>query len=129
MTRDELAQKLNGRQYREEITKEEEKEAKNNNLVIIFGASDDLVEFRGVIYDELGIYCGDNLYKLFYIKYNGDVSNDTVGAIAEIKVWFSPDFFDCTWYFDTKVPHSFFYIKEDDRIFCKGIVIDLREID
>ena len=42
MTKEELAATLNGREYNHEITKEEEAEARENGLVVIFGASDDL---------------------------------------------------------------------------------------
>ena len=46
----ELAQKLHGRTYGN-ITTQDAAEAKDNDLVIVFGASDDLMEFRGAIYD------------------------------------------------------------------------------
>jgi hypothetical protein len=45
MNAKELAKLLNGREYRKEITKEEIQKAKENNLVIIFGYSDDNLEF------------------------------------------------------------------------------------
>ena len=49
MTKEELAELLNGRQYREEITSDEEKIAYENGLIVIFGASDDLTIFKGII--------------------------------------------------------------------------------
>ena len=59
MTKEEFAKKLDGREYREEITREEAAEAKKNNLVVVFGASDDLIEFRGAIYDEINAWGGE----------------------------------------------------------------------
>lgn len=56
MTKEELAAQLNGRQYTEEITPDEALLAKQEGLVVIFGASDDLCELRGAIHDELGAY-------------------------------------------------------------------------
>lgn len=49
MTKESLAAILNGRTYGDEITKEEEAQAKAAELVVIYGASDDLVEFGGAI--------------------------------------------------------------------------------
>ena len=45
---------LNGRSYRNEITSSEEKLAKENNLVVVYGASDDLVELAGAMSEEFG---------------------------------------------------------------------------
>ena len=49
----EFANKLNGRTYLNEITKEEEKIAKELGYVIVFGYSDDNTEFKGAIDDEI----------------------------------------------------------------------------
>jgi hypothetical protein len=53
-----LAALLTGREYRQEITRAEEADAKAAGLVVAFGASDDLLEFRGAIDDEVGCYDG-----------------------------------------------------------------------
>ncbi len=58
MTAEQLAMALNGRQYRHEMTPEEERAAKKHGLVVVFGASDDLVELCGSIDDEVGAYGG-----------------------------------------------------------------------
>lgn len=47
----ELAEKLNGRTYGDSFDDVLE-EAKQSGLVIVTGASDDLMEFNGAIYDE-----------------------------------------------------------------------------
>lgn len=50
MTLKEFANTLNGRDYgRSMFSKEEIKIAKENGFVIVTGASDDLMEFQGVI--------------------------------------------------------------------------------
>ncbi len=50
----ELAAKLNGRKYCREMTREESEQAAAAGLVVVHGASDDLIEFRGAIRDEGG---------------------------------------------------------------------------
>lgn len=54
----EVANQLNGCQYREEGNRELFKAMEEAGLVAVFGASDDLVEFRGAINDEVGAYEG-----------------------------------------------------------------------
>lgn len=58
MNLQEFAKMLDGRTYGNEITKEEQKLAKDLGFVVVFGASDDLMEFRGAIADEFGCYDG-----------------------------------------------------------------------
>ena len=52
----EWAEKLNGREYCEELTREEEAQLKAEGYVAAFGASDDLLEFRGAIHNEAGAW-------------------------------------------------------------------------
>jgi hypothetical protein len=58
MTKEQLAALLNGREYGSEITREESAQAAKDGLVVLFGASDDLAEFRGAIHDEHGCWDG-----------------------------------------------------------------------
>src|SRR3990167_5676412 len=62
MTKEELAEKLHGREYPFNLTKDEIAEAKTAGLVIIYGASDDLLEFEGAIYDEVGAHDGGEAF-------------------------------------------------------------------
>lgn len=54
LTAAELASRLHNREYRQELSRDEEQEAKRAGLLVVFGASDDLVEFRGAFRDEAG---------------------------------------------------------------------------
>lgn len=56
MTAKELAEMLSGRKYGMEITSEEARAAKDAGLVVVYGYSDDNVEFRGAIDEEVGAY-------------------------------------------------------------------------
>lgn len=55
----ELALKLNGREYREEITNEEAERAFDDGLIVVHGGSDDLCYFAGLYADEKGAWEGN----------------------------------------------------------------------
>ena len=57
MTKEDLARQLNGLEYPAHITRDVAQAAKEAGLVIIYGASDDLLELRGAIDEEIGA-CG-----------------------------------------------------------------------
>lgn len=52
MTKERLAMLLDGNEYLEEMTREQERIAAENNLLVLFCQSDDLLEMRGAIHDE-----------------------------------------------------------------------------
>ena len=58
MTKEELAAKLDGCEYGEEMTDALVKLARESRLVVVYGASDDLTEFNGAIRDEA--YLGES---------------------------------------------------------------------
>ena len=62
MTAKELAEILSGREVGEEIIWGEERDIKDAGLVVVYGYSDDNVEFRGAIDDEVGAYNGTTVY-------------------------------------------------------------------
>jgi hypothetical protein len=62
MKKEEFAQKITGRQYPFEPLVIEENIAREHGLVIVYGDSDDLMEFRGAIRDELDYYEGGAAY-------------------------------------------------------------------
>ena len=134
MTRDEAAAKLDGNQYREEGSKELWTAMKAAGLVAVYGASDDLMEFNGAIMDEVGAWNGGTAY----LNREGLIVNDCRNhdcphykkalkmAPATIKaIWDSNGF---SWQYETALPHSKFIIKEDDGLYCEGIVFALADI-
>ena len=58
ITKEQLAAMLNGREYGQELTNDEGKLAKQSGLVVIFGASDDLMQIVGAECAEVGCYKG-----------------------------------------------------------------------
>jgi hypothetical protein len=133
MNKETLASMLHGREYRHEITKEEHYIAQKHRLVVVFGASDDLAELRGYIYDELG---AGNKTEIPIDK-NGLVVNrcdedrcpyykEKFGAATKIIAKWDNN---CpNWSYETKIPHATFDIVEDDTIFCRGIVFSMDDI-
>ena len=121
ITARELALKLNCREYGNEITAEEEQQAKENNLLVVFGYSDDCVELRGAIDDEIG--SGD-----IYITKKGNVKRKHKDGRLLIRSGYGR----VGWVIGPggEFPQEFssnFNIFEDDERFCQGVVIDLNK--
>lgn len=133
ITRDEAAAKLDGNQYREEGSREFFKELKEAGLVAVFGASDDLMEFRGAIYDEIGAYNGGTAYLTNegLLQSKCEEGEDCpyfkqlLGKASTITAIWDRDGF--SFQYETEIPHSTFVIMEDDDTYCKGIVFALAD--
>ncbi len=129
----EFASNLDGRERGSEITKNEEQEAKKLGFVIVFGASDDLVEFRGAINDEDDCYDGGTVYlekeSLFHESCSNDCKYQQKARenCKTIKViWWDDG--DYCWTYETDIPHATFEITEDGEKYCRGIVFDLNTL-
>lgn len=131
----EFAQLLNGREMGYEITREEVQLAKEIGYVVVFGASDDLMEFRGAISDEADCYEGEVIYleggKLFETCEHDPYCNCPYIVEARSKcrtieaIWARGDF---AWTYKTDIPHAAFDIFEDGEKYCRGIVFDIKEL-
>lgn len=133
MNIEDFAWLLNGRGIDKEITPEEEKFAKELGYVAVFGASDDLAEFRGAIYDEVGCYGGtDDIYVTAngiveelecHCKYALAVRKTEIEKAKRIEaIWDAEGY---SWIYKTDIPHATFDIMEDGEKYCRGIVFDL----
>lgn len=147
MTKEFLAALLNGREHRKfDLTKDEAEHAKEAGLVAVFGYSDDNLEFRGAIRDEIGAYEG-----VTAVLYKGskryDAITDESEAIRDLgldsdleaalvarrkghkveAVW-APKEIDATWLIRTHLPHATFDIMEDGELFCRGLVLDVADL-
>ena len=131
-----LAQVLNGREYGKEILKEEELQAKAAGLLVIFGASDDLMELRGAIHDEFyvpGIALIDAkgvLPERDSINDDGELKNFFAREplAKKVQAIFGEYAPEPTWTYSTDVPHATFEVMEGDDIYCRGIVISLADL-
>lgn len=133
MTRDEAAERLNGSEYGQEGSKELFAEMKEAGLVAVFGASDDLMEFRGAINDEIGAWDGTTAYLtkagLLSSKCDDDCPYFFAEQAAASKIdagWAKLD--DYSWSFTTSIPHATFEVTEDDENYCRGIVFSLADV-
>lgn len=135
-----LAAELNGRQYGNEITREEAEDARINGLIVAFGYSDDNIEFRGVLKDEVGCYERGS----FDITKSGKLipdhdEDDQLSAkewrefealkaegFRTVEAFFDKDGY--SWIFKTDIPHATFEIMEDGEKFCRGIVFAISDL-
>jgi hypothetical protein len=138
MTRDEAAAAMNGREYTEEGTREFFAGLKAAGLVAVFGASDDLMEFRGAIDDEVGAYNGTTelvdreglLPDRESIEDDGELAAffRRKPLASKIKAIWCPKDEAVSWAYKTKIPHATFNICEDDEVYCRGIVFALADL-
>ena len=96
-----------------ELTCDEEELARENNLVVVFGHSDDCAEFRGAYVDEVGCFDGGRVFEKneFYI--------DAMWCIG-----------NTAWKYNTNIPHESFKVWDDDGMaYCLAIVFSMDLID
>jgi hypothetical protein len=131
----EFVRKLKICEYRYELTKDHEKEAKELGMVVVFGASDDLMEFRGALNNEFDCYGGgvvyldkDGLLKVCESQCN--YYQKALEASKKIKaVWCGENSDGWTWTYETEIPHATFEIYDDDEKYCLGIVFRLYDLE
>lgn len=126
----EFAKSINGkeRDY-PQFTKGEIQTAKENGFVIVYGCSDDLMEFEGAICDESGCYDGGRVY----IDKTGVLSVDepTTGKSWIDEIWhdeMGENGEIITWTYETEIPHETFMIYADGEPFCRGIVFKVEDL-
>lgn len=138
MNAKELAAQLNGLQYPVRIPKTLTDAAKAAGLVIVYGASDDLMEFEGAIYDEIGCYDGGTAY----VDAKGLLPDrDSIEDDDELKDYFARqpnaqpiEALWCqegeySWTYKTDIPHETFEVMEDgEPPYCRGIVFALSDL-
>ncbi len=121
MKPEDLAILLDGNVYMSETTERDRSLAKENGIVIVYGYSDDNMEFEGALREEIGCFNGGKAYVT-----KDEVSFNPNGG-AEIKaVWHNKG--DPCWTFETDIPHATFSIYDDGEVFCVGIVFSLDDL-
>ena len=141
MSPKDIAEKLNGVEYNREFFKHIEAvaaEAKQHGIVIVYGASDDLMEFEGAFREELGAPCEAKIGRSGPLTLWSEIDHDDIedardyfNAEREAKwsiasLWCKEP--DISWTFQTDIPHETFNIMEDGGVFCRGVVFSLNDL-
>lgn len=122
----EFANMLNGKEYGcPQFTRKEVQIAKENGIVIVSGASDDLVELEGAITDEGDCWEGG----IIHVKAipNGGIAynckrSDMFSFIAKWCKERDPDGKIIPWTYDVTIEHEDFMIFENGDPYCRGFV-------
>lgn len=137
MTMKEFAKLLSGREYGMEISKDEEQQAADAGLVVAYGYSDDNVELRGAIDEEVGAWDGTTIRLTKTGVLQGPACDSAENCecpyFAAAKnaaktieaVWGAGG---VSWTFKTDIPHETFNIYEDGELFCVGIVFSMEDL-
>lgn len=140
MNKEELAAKLNNSQYPFGLDKDDKAAAIANGLVVVYGASDDLMELEGAINDEVGACNGciaivdaKGVMLDWEQLMDDSPSKDEVREYferekrsAEIEAIWNTDGYSFT--YKTEIPHAVFDVMEDDDKYCRGIVFAVADL-
>ena len=123
-----FAEKLNGRDYYDypQIPKDLAEFADKNNIVIVYGASDDLMEFEGAIYDEAGCFDGGKIY--FDKNSVKENASNMIEAVWCDENRTDEEGFVIPWTYKTNIPHETFMIHDGNEPYCEGIVFKLNDL-
>lgn len=139
-TTETIATALHSMEYSMNVPKNIATEAKAANIVIVYGSSDDLMEFDGAIYDEVGAYDGTTvLIDAKGVMPSWESASESQEAALDyferkpnarsIKaLWEPTEPAGASWAYKTDIPHATFDVMEDGEIYCRGIVFSLSDI-
>ncbi|MBE5801087.1 MAG: hypothetical protein E7319_02255 [Clostridiales bacterium] len=135
MTTKEVAAMLTQRAYGSEVTREETKQFAEAGIVVVYGYSDDCVEFVGAVESEIGVWNERDIPLLngepFFVPCADDCEDNHCVLLKEtskrLKHIYSK-FSGNGWEFDADFPHEKFCIFEDGDIFGEGLVYALADL-
>ena len=125
----EFAKSISGKEYGyPQFTKEEIETAKENGFVIVYGCSDDLMEFEGAIQDEGDCYLGGELYfnKSGIAKGGMRLPSSKINAVWDRDEDEKGNMI--TWTYETEIPHETFMNYEGGEPYCRGIVFSIDDV-
>lgn len=133
LTKETVAAELDGAEYPFRPTAEQRLAWREAGLVVVFGASDDLMEFEGAIYDERdgeGTALVDHV-GLLPMRDGIDDDDELEAFFArrkvarKIKGKFDSEGY--TFVYKTDIPHATFEVMEDGDKYCRGVVFALAD--
>lgn len=138
----ELADQLNGSEHGFTLSALQQQFAKERGLVVVYGASDDLIEFEGAFRDEGSVYDGGTvrldaeglLPDIDNMRDDDTISNDELnrffyrqGRSKTIEaIWGEPAGY--SWSYKTDIPHATFEVMDGGGPYCRGIVFALADL-
>jgi hypothetical protein len=145
MTVKDWAKKLNGIEYPSDELDRFDLDMKKDGIIVVNGASDDLLDFHGVIHDELGAYEGTEVRIASREKgtafiFDKGENRDTaefnrkeISAMQEITAIWEPvedGKMLASWLIETEIPHETFDIMEKGGLFlfCRGVVFHVNDV-
>lgn len=134
MTIKEFAQSLDERKYTYshlQFSKSEIEKAKENGFVIVYTTFDDLIGFKGAIWDESSCFHGNEVYfdrgGVIYSEDKEEVLGYNKIIVLRHKKRDENNIL-ATWAYETNIPHETFKIWKDDELFCVGIVFSVDDV-
>ena len=138
MTKEALAARLDGQASPFEVPKALAAEARRAGLVIVYGASDDLLELRGALEEEIPAYggtdvlitpdglwdetsCGERCCHYLAAQVSAEYEGQHLLALWNPGEGYS-------WQYRTAIPHATFEIVEDGAPYCRGLVFALADV-
>ncbi len=141
MTIKEIIVMINGTKHRSMAVEKIHKLAAENGIVIVFGASDDLMEFRGAIYDEECLIDGGEVFVRpsglvkqpeCDCQHAADWFNNAKKDSRKIEALWCRNIdrsqSEISWQYKTEIPHETFVIMDDGRTYCRGIAFKVSDI-
>jgi len=150
MTKEQLAEALDGVQYGEEddLINSLEAESPEQDLVVVFGHSDDCVEIRGALNDEYGCSIYGPAFSLYYNFEEKMVSfTESLYGIVEdqhsilhglfkifgrkmlsVNSFVDPDEEYLFKFEPDNIPFSPFKVMDDGDLYCIGCVFSLEDV-
>jgi hypothetical protein len=137
----EWAEKLNGIEYpADDELQNLNSKLRADGIIAVCGASDDLLEFYGVIYDEMDALDGTEVRIssrekgtafIFDEEENRDsaeFNREEIEAMEKIKAVWTPKDIKASWKIETEIPCIPFDIMEDGELYCRGVLIHIDSI-
>ena len=124
---------IDGKEYCHEMDGINRAELAELGVVVVFGGSDDLMEFRGAIDDEIGADGGTTAHITLEGLFKNDCENGDCPYAEKLKkdcptieaIW---DRDGISWQYETDIPHITFKIMEDGDVYCIGIIFRLTDV-
>ena len=148
MTKDQLAILLDGNEPVDEMTREQERIAAENNLLVLFCRSNDMLEMRGAIHGEEDAAGGGEFALILEGEQFSDDDSDAIQRAESNMVmrisdeydnednprlirveWCRKDGTSWAWEITSNLPRVWFTIWDNGEPFSGALVIDLDEVE